>query len=241
MILKDATKETTDTLWNELTVDKNLKYGENSIFWIKVLYVNAVAIFVLLAIDCFLFKDSVEGAPPTTLEDLFYTVSIISVIAIVFTLPIQCFKFGKWAYHTLKFQRLFTETRFSPKVAACLCNLIFAKDLLIRQKQALESYNQEAVINPQSRSWKITLIIKFLTAGFTIAFCAVMVILAILQFFFAAILLFVLALLFCAVYLACSFKIMRAIMENERRLHSLLLDELLNRKVDEILAQRGNQ
>ncbi len=237
MILKDATKETTDALWNEFTVDKHLKYGESSIFWIKVLYFNAVAIFVLLAIDCFLF----EGAPPTTLEDLFYTVSIISVIAMVFTIPIQCFKFGKWAYHTLKFQRLFTETRFSPKVAACLCNLIFAKDLLICQKQALESYNQEAVINPQSRSWKITLIIKFLTAGFTIAFCAVMVILAILQFFFAAILLFVLELLFCAVYLACSFKIMRAIMENERRLHSLLLNELLNRKVDEILAQRGNQ
>ena len=143
------------------------------------------------------------------------------------------YKFCKWLYHSIKFLRKYTSTQFSPG-AAVFCTMIpwicgfldyfIFKDILAKQEKVLTAKGEK--FTPLDK--KILTSIPILTALIFIP----TLLSNIASARIASIVLFA----FCV---GAYIRAISAIIENEKSLHAMREREIVDRKVDEIMRQRG--
>jgi hypothetical protein len=222
---------------------ENVVRGKSAILWTKIFIVLGVTVGLFSEYAFIVLKPYMEVAaskaaeqPPMAFGNaiafLFY---LFLLFVFCCVLLVAAFKACRWIYNTVKTLRKFTRTTFSP-VAAAICTLIpvicgifdyfIFKDILDRQKKTL-ALQKAKFVAPRPGMLKWILILSVIGVIPAIGYELV------------ALRMISLAILVSAgvVYI----KVMEAIIENENTLSIIRERELLERKVDEILTQRGNQ
>ena len=222
---------------------ENVVRGKSAILWTKIVVVLGVIVGLFSEFAIIVLKSFTDAAAnKAALPPIFTPGTLIALLFYLFLVFVFCcallvtaFKACRWLYNTVKMLRKFTTTTFSP-VAAAICTLIpglcgifdyyIFKDVLDRQEKMLVSRKAKFVAPaPGMLKWIIMLSVVGIipSAGYE------QVALRMLS----------LALIVSAavVYI----KVMTIIIENEKTLSIIRERELLERKVDEILAQREKQ
>lgn len=221
---------------------ENVVRGKSAILWTKITIVLGVIIGLFSEFAIIVVKPYMEVAANkaaiqptmalgTAFAFLFY---LFLVFVFCCVLLVTTFKACRWLYNTVKTLRKFTATTFSP-IAAAICTLIpilcgifdyfIFKDILDRQEKALAQRKASfAAPRPGMLKWIIMLSIVGIIP--TIGYDQI------------ALRMISLAIMVSAgvVYI----KVMSLIIENEKTLSIIHEREILERKVDEILAQREN-
>lgn len=218
---------------------ENVRRGKSAVTWLKICYILAIILGIFSEYAIGLFKPYMNLAkgetPPamdflSAISVLFY-LFLIFVFSIVFL--IAMYKFCRWLYFSIKTLRKFTSTEFSP-LAALICTLIpwisgifdyfIFKDVLERQQKVLAARGKNFATVPS----KMLIGIPIMTVLCIAPYCYDSIVLRMLAL--------VIALSVCVLYI----KAMNAMIQNEKALTIIHEREILERKVDEILAQREN-
>lgn len=219
-----------------LTTPENVTRGWKAIFWIKTIIAVIIVDSILFEIAGNILYREVEalsnGAPPSFQLLLYGCASIVIVLISCIPFCIAFLKFCRWLSYAERAQRRFTKTNFSPlgvvffnfiPIIGLLINYFIFKDLLQRQTTTFIHRKLEARPIPYSalRAILIISILEiinlFVSNFFTIRFLNILLI----------------------IILASGYiRIMSDIIMNEQRLHSLLIEDLLNSKVDEIMTEK---
>lgn len=219
---------------------ENICRGKSTILWTKILLVFTVITGLFAEYIIHVFESFTEisngSAPiqPPNLTDLLagllflfllFCFGIVSLVVI--------YKFCKWLYHSIKFLRKYTSTQFSPG-AAVFCTMIpwicgfldyfIFKDILAKQEKVLTAKGEK--FTPLDK--KILTSIPILTALIFIP----TLLSNIASARIASIVLFA----FCV---GAYIRAISAIIKNEKSLHAMREREIVDRKVDEIMRQRG--
>ena len=220
---------------------ENVLRGKSAILWTKIFLTVTVitGLFAEYIIHIFKpFAEMAEGSAPVqppNLTDvlaglfflfLIFCVSIVSLVVV--------YKVCKWLYHTIKFLRKYTSTRFSPWTAV-ICTMIpwicgfldyfIFKDILAQQKKVLTGKGE----NFATVDKKILTSIPILTALILVP--------SLLSNIASARIASIILFAFCV---GAYIRAITAIIENEKTMHDMREREIVNRKVEEILAQREN-
>ena len=163
---------------------------------------------------------------------LFY---LFLVFVFCCVLLVAAFKSCRWLYNTVKMLRKFTTTTFSP-IAAAICTLIpgfcgifdyyIFKDILNRQEKML-AQRKAKFVAPAPGILKWILMLSVVSLIPSVGYEQIALRMLSLALIVSA----------AVVYI----KVMTVIIENEKTLSIIRERELLERKVDEILAQREKQ
>ena len=216
---------------------ENVVRGKSAVTWIKICIALAFLTGIFSEYALVIFKpymNLAKGETPPAMDFLsaisvFFFLFLFFIFSIV--ILIAAYKFCKWLYINIQTLRKFSSTEFSP-LAAVLCTLVpwisgildyfIFKDVLERQKKVLATRGQNFATVPSKMLIGIP----------------IMTILCIAPYFYNSIALrmfaLVIALSTCVLYI----KTMNAMIENEKALSIMHERELLERKMDEILAQR---
>ena len=147
---------------------------------------------------------------------------------------------SRWIGKAIKKQHLFTDTQYYPEKKRAFFAVFAEKDLLIRQKEVLEANNKKAKAFPE---WMFNIDVLFsalLLPSFFFVVCTTPD--DPLEQTFASGLTLTIAAICFIITSTCESKFIKAIIENEKEIHSLFADEVLNRKIDEAnTASTGSQ
>ena len=221
---------------------ENVQRGKSVILWTKILVVLTLAIGLLAELVSVSVKPFIQFTlnhmeSPETLG-ITAAITALSLVFLCFVFffvfLITVFKFCIWLYITIKNLRKFTKTDFHP-VLAVGCTLIplicgifdyfIFKDILSHQEKYLTSQGAKFVPMKQGML-KWILILTILNIIPTICSDSTTPRIITLAIF---------------TLLACLYiKAISAITANEKTLSAIRERDLLNRKIDEILAQREN-
>lgn len=220
---------------------ENVVRGKSAILWTKIVIILGVIVGLFSEFAITVVKPYMEVAankaaeqPPmafgTAIAFLFY---LFLVFVFCCVIPVAAFKTCRWLYNTIKTLRKFTATTFSP-IAAVICTLIpgisgifdyfIFKDILARQEKTLESRKIKFVA---PKPWMLKWIIILSVVNIFPSICYEEIV---LRMFSLAILVSV-----GVIYI----KVMAVIIENENTLSIIHERTLLERKVEEIMRQRG--
>ena len=222
---------------------ENVVRGKSAIFWTKIVIVLGVITGILSEFAIIVVKPYLESSvnkaaiQPTMFLGTAFAFLFYLFLVFVFccVLLVAAFKSCRWLYNTVKMLRKFTATTFSP-IAAAICTLIpgfcgifdyyIFKDILNRQEKML-AQRKAKFVAPAPGILKWILMLSVVSLIPSVGYEQV------------ALRMLSLALIVSAgvVYI----KVMTVIIENEKTLSIIRERELLERKVDEILAQRGKQ
>ena len=221
---------------------ENVVRGKSAILWTKIflaicVFTAIVAEYTFYAIKPFLEKKT--GTAPIEPPSITSVLGLLSLMFLSICLGIVSLvaicKFCTWLYNCVKFLRKYTSTKFSP-VAAVFCTIIpglcgffdyfIFKDILAQQKKVLTAKSEKY----KTHDKKILASIPILTA------------LAIISSLLSTITPARITYLVLSVFTVGAYiKTMETIIENEKSLYAMRERILLERKIDEILAQRGKQ
>ena len=218
---------------------KNVRRGKSAITWIKINIVLGIIVAIAseYMISIFkIFEDAAKSGQPPALSAStgFFILGYIFLLFVVsITYTVYIVKACRWIYYNIQNLRKFTHTDFSPW-GAVFCTMIpwfsgffdyfIFKDVLERQQEVLSSRGKDFATIPAKMLIGIPVMTLLLIGAY---FCD-----SIVQRMLAL----VLAVSICVLYI----KAMKAMIENEKALSIIHERELLERKVDEILAQREN-
>lgn len=223
----------------ERTLTKNIYQGQSAISWTKfMIFINIILFFV--EIKTFSTIDAgVEGLKVNVpLSNEFFLALFILIAFLLFTAVPLCMFIGKnwiWIYHAQKIQCKFTETFFSPGGAVFCCyipvvNYFVFKDLLKSQKETLTFLGIDSKPTPNKA------LIGLLVTSILMLICNILNYIKNNETFY---------LFLCSaawiVFIVFCIKLIKASIENQRLLQSKLYDNIINRKAEEIIAQREKQ
>ena len=240
--VKKATS-TSSTQQSEFVQDEpeNVSRGKSAILWTKIFLAITVitGLFSEYIIHIFKpFTEMAEGSAPVQPPNLTQVLATLFFLFLIFCIGIVSlvvvYKFCKWLYYTTKFLRKYTSTKFSPW-AAVICTMIpwicgfldyfIFKDLLAQQKKVL-----------MGKGEKFTTVDKKILTSIPIL-TALILVPSLLSNIASARIASIVLFAFCV---GAYIKTMETIIENEKTLHAMREREIVNRKVEEILAQREN-
>ena len=221
-------------------IPENVRRGKSAILWTKIFLGFGVVIALFSEYIIHVGKSFLEMSQGSTPQPpdpililavlLFFFLSFcLSVVSLV-----VIFKFCKWLHSTTTFLRKYTSTKFSP-VGAVICTMIpwicgfldyfIFKDILDQQKRILAAKDEK--FKPLDK--KVLIAIPVLT------------VLIMIPVPFVEALSARMASLVAFVFITGAYiKTMETLVENEESLYAMRERILLNRKVEEILAQREN-
>ena len=220
---------------------ENVRRGKSAILWTKIFLVVGIitglcAEYIIYAVKPFL--EMTNGTAPVEPPNFTLFLAGIFFFFLTFCLCavslVVIFKACKWLFNTITFLRKYTSTKFSPW-GAILCTMIpwvcgildyfIFKDILSQQKKVLTA--KDVKFNPLDK--KILTAIPVLTA-------LILIPLPFAEISSARITSIILFAFITGAYI----KTMETIVENEESLYAMREREIVNRKVEEILAQREN-
>ena len=224
------------------TPSENVRRGQSAIFWLKTSIVFFIVFFISVEIlisvlpnsaeeiakASEMFKETKEVPPEVSSSFLFV---FLCFIPLSICSCIYIYKACAWFYHAEKNLRQFTKTKFTPLLAVfytatCVLDYFIYKDILHHQKEVL----QKKDLKFSTVSNKVLVAILTLSC---IYFIFMFVDTISIIRFLSLILIFPLAI--------CHIKAMRAIIKNEKQLDAKLFDDMINRKVEERMAQRNRE
>jgi len=219
---------------------ENVRRGKSAITWIKINIVYGVLLALASERMISIFKLFAEMAknkqpspiPPSSALFILAYIFLAFIACILFT--VYVIKSCRWLYYNIKFQRKYTTTKFSPWNAV-ICTMIpwlsgfldyfIFKDLLARQQEVLTAHGDRPATVPP----------KMLTGIFALTALSF-----VSYFYYDSIVLRLFGIGVLVILALIYIKVMTAIVENEKLLHAMREREIVNRKVEEILAQREN-
>ena len=210
---------------------ENTKRGRSAIIWSFIFLVSLVIAWISIEVLIQLLKNYTKGSF-TTMESFAFCFSCLFIAFHCIVFLVYIYKFSVWIYYAIKEQNQYTTTELTPIKAVLLGCLLgpfidayIFKDLFHKQNETLEKYGIKPTVLPE---WIYSFIL-------VITFFSIPAALTVL-FFPARLILVVLTTLIFASYI----KAMQAIIANGRLLQQKRFDDLVNRKVEEILKQREN-
>ncbi|SIN86425.1 hypothetical protein [Fibrobacter sp. UWB11] len=209
----------------------NALRGKSAIIWTFVSLVFTILAWISIEVLIQIFTSYTKGSMTTT-ESIALCISLFFIAVYSIILLVYIYKFSIWIYYAVKEQNQFTSTELTPTKAVLLGCVIgpfidafIFKDLFHKQNAILENHGLKPAALPEW-TFTATLVLSFLIMS---TFITVI-------YLPGRIVLIILASMICALYI----KIMKAIIENGRLLQIKRFDDLVNRKVEEILKQREN-
>ena len=237
-VYKESPEKFVDPKLENALMDNRYR-GKSAISWIKI---SMLLNIILLLAELRTFgpiNAGVEGLKVNIpLSNDFWGAMFILISALLFVAtPLFVFLWRNWTwiYHAQKLQSLFTESFFAPWGAVTcyyipIVNYFVFKDLLKSQNQTLTTFGSNAKPVPNKLLNKylainiITLICNFLS--YTHNYQAPYLLLGVITWF---------------IFLINNIKLIRVPMDNERELHALLYNNAINKKVEEVIAQRETE
>ena len=222
-------------------IPENVRRGKSAILWTKIFLALGVASALYSEYIIHVGKSFLEmsqGSAPVQPPDPTLLLTVLFFFFLTFCLSVVSlviiYKFCKWLHNTTTFLRKYTSTKFSP-FGAVICTMIpwicgfvdyfIFKDILDQQKRILAAKDEK--FKPLDK--KVLIAIPVLTA------------LIIVPMPFVEDLSARIASLVAFVFITGAYiKTMETLVENEESLYAMRERILLNRKVEEILAQREN-
>lgn len=221
----------------DFSMQENVKRGASVIFWLKVTLALFILIDIVSEICISVGRTELEpfqnGAPPSL--SLIFVVLGLLFLFLISVIPffIALIKFCVWLYYAERNLRKHTATTFSPLGAViCTCIPIIGqlmdyfiyKDILCHQKGifVLHNVNTKPVPTKELNAFlgiAVVLILGTQLSDFMAArtICAALAV----------------------AFVVYSIRFIKLITENEKKMNNMFLDDTLNRKVEEIMRQRG--
>ena len=238
-LLCEVYKDSPEKLVNpelEQALTDNIYRGKSTISWIKMMMVvNIIGLFVELKTIGIINAGIEAQKVNVPLNNQFFGALFILIGFLLFMAIPLCLFFWKnwsWIYHAQKEQSLFTESFFAPW-GAVLCyflpvvNYFVIKDLIKNQCQTLTTFGCKAkqVSNKFLVGFLIITIVAVICnfIGYRNSYSDADLIIGTITWF---------------IFIICYLKFIKTVMENERELKKLLHNNLVNSKVEAILAQR---
>lgn len=210
---------------------ENTRRGKNAIIWTIISLAFTILAWISFEVLIQFFKNYTKGTITHT-ESFASCISAFFIAFSFIVIVVYTHKFNVWIYHAVKEQNQYTTTKFTPLKAALLGSVLgpiidayVFKDLFRKQNATLEEFGLKPTVLPE---WIFTSIwgigILLIPALFTILYLP------------GRIVLIVLIALICALYT----KAMQAIIVNGCQLELKRFDDMVNHKVEEILAENEN-
>jgi hypothetical protein len=236
-IYKESPEKFVDSELEQSFAD-NVYRGKSAVSWTKFMIVINVILFIIEMRTINDIYAGLEGAKQSIPLSTEFYIALFTLIAffIFAAIPLCVFLYKNWLwiYHAQKEQCKFTESFFSPWGAVfCyylpLLNYFVFKDLFKGQKETLTIFRAPSASVPN----------KTLTCFFIINI--LMPISNILSYTNGQNILFsFLSTVTWIIFIVCNIKLIRAATANEQAMHDLLYNNMINRKADEIVAQRDS-
>ena len=210
---------------------ENVRRGRSAIIWSFIFLVFTIIAWVSIEVLIQLLKNYTKGSF-TTIESFAFCFSSLAIAFFLIVFLLYAYKFSIWIYYAVKEQNQYTTTEHTPLKAVLLgivlgpfIDAYIFKDLFHKQNATLEKYGIKPAVLPE---WIFAFII--VTTFLSIPACLSSL------FFPGRLALVVLTTVIFASYI----KVMQVIIANGRSLQQKRFDDLLDRKVEEILKQREN-
>ena len=222
-----------NTQQSDFTLEEpeNARRGKSAIIWTFVFLISTVFAWISIEVLIQLLKNYTKGSFTTT-ESFAFCIAGLFIIFNLLVFLVYIYKFSIWIYYAVKEQNQYTTTELTPLNAVLLGGVLgpfidayIFKDLLKKQNATLEKYGIKPAVLPE---WVFSFLM--VTTFLTLPVCITVL------FFPGRLILMILITLIFASYI----KFMQAIIANGRLLQRQRFDDLVNRKVEEILKQREN-